>query len=114
MHRGWGACLLLAGFATPRLGTCECTITLYVQVEGEPKNYEQRLLMESALVREKGRNSVSFAQDSSPKAILDKQICLRHIHMSGDDHKCQFQCLCTSTSCEVLRAKNISATCCLS
>lgn len=42
--------------------------------------------MESALVREKGRNSVSSAQDSFPKTILNKLICLRHIHISGDDH----------------------------
>ncbi len=39
-----------------------------VQVEGE--------LTAKALVREKGRNSVSFAQDSFPKTTLDKRICL--------------------------------------
>ncbi len=44
-----------------------------VQVEGAPKNHE---LMARALVREKGRNSVSFAQDSFPETIPNKLICL--------------------------------------
>ncbi len=67
MHRGRSV------FSVARVGLCDSSarcMPVYdhaVQVEGE--------LTARALVREKGRNSVTFAQDSFPKTILDKQVC---------------------------------------